>query len=43
VRLAEETPKLLAMFHQLRELRVGLSVDDFGLDIRPFAMSTDIR
>lgn len=29
--LAEETPRLMAMFNQLRELKVGLSVDDFGV------------
>ena len=34
--LAEETPKLLAMFHQLRELKVGLSVDDFGVGYSSF-------
>jgi EAL domain-containing protein (putative c-di-GMP-specific phosphodiesterase class I) len=34
--LAEETPKLMAMFHQLRELRVGLSVDDFGVGYSSF-------
>lgn len=34
--LAEETPKLMAIFHQLRELRVGLSVDDFGVGYSSF-------
>ena len=34
--LAEETPQLMAMFHQLRELRVGLSVDDFGVGYSSF-------
>jgi PAS domain S-box-containing protein/diguanylate cyclase (GGDEF)-like protein len=34
--LAEDTPKLLAMLHQLRELRVGLSVDDFGVGYSSF-------
>jgi diguanylate cyclase (GGDEF)-like protein len=34
--LAEETPKLMAMFHQLRELGVGLSVDDFGVGYSSF-------
>jgi diguanylate cyclase (GGDEF)-like protein/PAS domain S-box-containing protein len=34
--LVEETPKLMAMFHQLRELRVGLSVDDFGVGYSSF-------
>ena len=34
--LAEETPKLTAMFHQLRELGVGLSVDDFGVGYSSF-------
>ncbi len=29
--LAEETPRLMAMFRRLRELKVGLSVDDFGV------------
>ncbi len=34
--LAEETPKLIAMFHQLRELGVGLSIDDFGVGYSSF-------
>src|SRR5690606_31198225 len=34
--LAEETPKLMPIFHQLRELRVGLSVDDFGVGYSSF-------
>ena len=34
--LAEETPQLMAMFHQLRELKVGLSVDDFGVGYSSF-------
>jgi EAL domain-containing protein (putative c-di-GMP-specific phosphodiesterase class I) len=34
--LAEETPQLMAMFHQLRELGVGLSVDDFGVGYSSF-------
>ncbi|MET0706675.1 MAG: EAL domain-containing protein, partial [Tardiphaga sp.] len=34
--LAEETPQLTAMFHQLRELKVGLSVDDFGVGYSSF-------
>ena len=34
--LAEETPKLMAMFHQLRKLNVGLSVDDFGVGYSSF-------
>jgi PAS domain S-box-containing protein/diguanylate cyclase (GGDEF)-like protein len=34
--LAEETPKLMAMFHQLRELGVGLSIDDFGVGYSSF-------
>jgi PAS domain S-box-containing protein/diguanylate cyclase (GGDEF)-like protein len=34
--LVEETPKILTMFRQLRELRVGLSVDDFGVGYSSF-------
>ena len=34
--LAEETPQLVKMFNQLRELRVGLSVDDFGVGYSSF-------
>jgi PAS domain S-box-containing protein/diguanylate cyclase (GGDEF)-like protein len=34
--LAEETPQLMTMFHRLRELRVGLSVDDFGVGYSSF-------
>jgi diguanylate cyclase (GGDEF)-like protein len=34
--LAEETPQLMAMFHQLRELKVGLAVDDFGVGYSSF-------
>jgi PAS domain S-box-containing protein/diguanylate cyclase (GGDEF)-like protein len=34
--LAEETPQLMTMFHQLRELGVGLSVDDFGVGYSSF-------
>jgi len=34
--LAEETPQLMAMFHRLRELKVGLSVDDFGVGYSSF-------
>ncbi len=34
--LAEETPQLLTMLHQLRELGVGLSVDDFGVGYSSF-------
>jgi len=34
--LVEETPKLMAMFHQLRELGIGLSVDDFGVGYSSF-------
>jgi EAL domain-containing protein (putative c-di-GMP-specific phosphodiesterase class I) len=34
--LTEETPKLMAMFDQLRELKVGLSVDDFGVGYSSF-------
>ena len=34
--LAEETPQLMAMFHQLREVKVGLSVDDFGVGYSSF-------
>jgi PAS domain S-box-containing protein/diguanylate cyclase (GGDEF)-like protein len=34
--LAEETPNLMTMFHQLRELGVGLSVDDFGVGYSSF-------
>jgi diguanylate cyclase (GGDEF)-like protein len=34
--LAEETPKLTAMFDELRELGVGLSVDDFGVGYSSF-------
>ncbi len=34
--LAEETPKLKEMFDQLRELKIGLSVDDFGVGYSSF-------
>lgn len=34
--LAEETPQLIAMFHQLHELKIGLSVDDFGVGYSSF-------
>jgi PAS domain S-box-containing protein/diguanylate cyclase (GGDEF)-like protein len=34
--LAEETPDLMKMFRQLRELGVGLSVDDFGVGYSSF-------
>ncbi len=34
--LAEETPQLVKMFNQLRELKVGLSVDDFGVGYSSF-------
>jgi len=34
--LVEETPKLMAMFDQLRALGVGLSVDDFGVGYSSF-------
>ncbi len=34
--LADETPKLMAMFHRLREMRIGLSVDDFGVGYSSF-------
>lgn len=34
--LAEETSELMAMFNRLRELRVGLSVDDFGVGYSSF-------
>lgn len=34
--LAEETPRLMTMFHQLRKLGIGLSVDDFGVGYSSF-------
>jgi PAS domain S-box-containing protein/diguanylate cyclase (GGDEF)-like protein len=34
--LAEDTPRLMAMFHQLRKLGIGLSVDDFGVGYSSF-------
>jgi PAS domain S-box-containing protein/diguanylate cyclase (GGDEF)-like protein len=34
--LAEETPQLVNMLNRLRELRVGLSVDDFGVGYSSF-------
>jgi EAL domain-containing protein (putative c-di-GMP-specific phosphodiesterase class I) len=34
--LAEDTPKLAEMFHRLRELGVGLAVDDFGVGYSSF-------
>lgn len=35
--LAEETPQLVEMFNQLRGLKVGLSVDDFGVGYSSFS------
>ena len=35
--LAEETPQLVKMFNQLRGLKVGLSIDDFGVGYSSFS------